>query len=201
MDKVTRKTTPNWHPPLWGTFVYYADYDLLSFAWLYQGGLRVPGYYHATQAVEKYLKALALSIIDPTGATETPRNKKWMHTHDLCELAKRCENPHPYYGQPNVKTQLQRFTEFDQLARYPWVKQNHGNGFNSADLPFYWDLVAHLRTDIPIELDDYPLGMGVRAFYHRRPSLPANEYLLADLNGSLEAVRSLFPAVNSLVRW
>jgi hypothetical protein len=31
-------------PPLWGNFVACADLDLLSFAWLYSGGMRVPGY-------------------------------------------------------------------------------------------------------------------------------------------------------------
>jgi HEPN domain-containing protein len=57
--------------PLWGNFIGYADWDLLAFGWLYLGGIRVPAYYHATQAVEKYLKALALSIIDPSVTTAT----------------------------------------------------------------------------------------------------------------------------------
>ena len=67
-------------PLLWGNFVYYADHDLLAFAWLYTDGLRVAGYYHATQAVEKYLKSIALSIIDPDGGAETEHTKK-MDTH------------------------------------------------------------------------------------------------------------------------
>jgi hypothetical protein len=52
-------------PPIWGSFILYADYDVLAFALLFQGGLHVASYYHATQAIEKYLKALALSIVDP----------------------------------------------------------------------------------------------------------------------------------------
>src|ERR1017187_5782772 len=105
-------------PPLWGSFVHYADFDLLSFAWLNAGGLRVPSYYHAVQAVEKYLKALALSILDPDGVKETASNKKWIITHDLEKLAKRCSVNFPFYGQPEIQAQLKRFSEFDQVARY-----------------------------------------------------------------------------------
>jgi HEPN domain-containing protein len=186
---------------LWGNFVYYADYDLLAFAWLYTGGLRVAGYYHATQAVEKYLKSLALSIIDPDGVAETEHTKKWIRTHDLCKLAKRCEHRHPHYGQPSVIAQLKRFTEFDQLARYPWVDQKHGNGFTSADVPVLCDLIAHLRIDIPIQRDDYPLGIAVRRFHHGSPEQAANKYLLSDLGGGLTALRQLFPGVERIVKW
>jgi hypothetical protein len=48
------------------------------------------------------------------------------------------------------------------LTRYPWVEQKHGNGFTDADVPLFWDLVFHLRTDIPIKTDDYMLGMLLR---------------------------------------
>jgi hypothetical protein len=44
--------------------VYYADYDVLAFACLLQGGLHVAAYYHAIQALEKYFKGLALSSIE-----------------------------------------------------------------------------------------------------------------------------------------
>jgi len=186
---------------LWGNFVFHADHDLLAFAWLYVGGLRVAGYYHATQAVEKYLKALALSLIDPSGPAETEHTRKWTHTHDLGKLAERCRHRYPHYGQPSVMAQLQRFTEFDQLARYPWVEQKHGNGFSSTDLPLFWDLVTHLRTDIPIQCDDYPLGMVVRGFHHGYPEHAANKYLLSDLGMAVMALRQLFPGVEKIVRW
>jgi HEPN domain-containing protein len=188
-------------PPLWGNFVFYADLDLLAFASLYQGGLRVAGYYHATQAVEKYLKSLALSIIDPNGVTETLKSKKWVRTHNLSALAERCKHRYPHYGQATVVTHLRRFAEFDQLARYPWAEQKHGNGFSSDDLPVFWDLILRLRTDIPIQLDDYPLGMVVRGFHHGSAAHPANKYLLSDLGGPLRALRRFFPDVEKIVRW
>jgi HEPN domain-containing protein len=180
-------------------FVHYADLDLLAFAYLWQGGLRVLGYYHAVQAIEKYLKALALSIIDPDGTVETPSTSKWLRTHDLSKLTERCEKQHPYYGQDRIKAILKRFTEFDQLARYPWVKQELGNGFTSADQPIYVELITHLRKDIPIQLDDYPLGIQVRGFHQGHP-----EYVpgfLSDLAPAVAALRTIFPDIKDLVRW
>jgi hypothetical protein len=105
------------HALLWGNFVAYADNDLLAFGWLFQGNLRVASYYHATQAVEKYLKALAISVADPGGASVTPTNSRWVRTHDLCELAEHCADHYPYYGEALVINRLKQFTEFDQLAR------------------------------------------------------------------------------------
>ena len=188
-------------PPLWGNFVFYADYDLLAFAFLYQGGLRLPAFYHGTQAAEKYLKALALSIIDPDGVTETPRTAKWIRTHDLSKLAQRCESKYSFYSKAAIKTVLQRFTEFDQLARYPWVKQEYGNGFNSTDLDVFTELIHRLRNDIPIHLDDYPLGMAVRGFHQAQPHHEANKYFLGDMTPSVAALRGFFPNVEALVRW
>jgi HEPN domain-containing protein len=103
--------------PLWANFVSYGDWDLLSFAWLYEGGLHVPGYYHATQAVGKYLKALVLSVLDPDGVHETVLNNAHMWTHDLEELAEMCLGRFPFYGQPEIVARLKRFSEFDQAAR------------------------------------------------------------------------------------
>jgi hypothetical protein len=71
--------------PLWGNSIYHADNDFLSFAWLYRGALIVHGFYHATQAIEKYFKGLALWIIDPNGDTETVRNNRWLLSHDLVD--------------------------------------------------------------------------------------------------------------------
>ena len=187
-------------PPLWGSFVAHADSDLLSFAWLHSGGLRVAGYYHATQAVEKYLKALTLSIMDPEGKTETTLNNRWLWTHDLAELAKECVPQFPYYGEPEVVARLKRFSEFDQAARYPWVPQKHGNGFTKEDIPLFWDLIRHLRTDIPIKKDDYMLGMLVRGHYQGQPDAKIDPQFLVS-PGCVVALQQMFPEVTSIVRW
>jgi HEPN domain-containing protein len=187
--------------PLWGNFVAYADQDLLSFAYLYSGGMRVPGYYHATQAVEKYLKALTLSIIDPDGETETALNNRWLHTHKLTDLAKRCAAQFPYYGEAEVMTRLTRFSEFDRVARYPWTRQSHGNGFTSADIPLLWDLIRRLRTDIPIKTDDYLSGMVVRGHHQGKPDAKADPYLVGDMQECSLALRRMFPDVDTIVRW
>jgi HEPN domain-containing protein len=186
--------------PLWGNFVSYADWDLLSFAWLYVGGLRVPGYYHATQAVEKYLKALALSIHDPDGVSETALNNRHLWTHDLEELANLCAGRFPFYRQPDILARMKRFTEFDQVARYPWTQQTLGNGFTSADVPLFWDLIQHLRMDLPIKVDDYILAMLVRGHHQGRPDASANAYMMAELGAGLAALRKMFPDVDKIVR-
>jgi HEPN domain-containing protein len=102
-------------PPLWGNFVDHADWDLLSFGWLYQGGLLVPAFYHATQAVEKYLKALTLSILDPNGEIETVLNNRWLRTHDLALLAERCAVKFSFYAKPEIVIQLKRFQSLIKL--------------------------------------------------------------------------------------
>jgi hypothetical protein len=188
------------HPPLWGNFVAYADWDLLAFAWLNEGGLRVPGFYHATQAVEKYLKALALSIPDPDGVTETPSNKKWLHRHELDKLAMRCAAKFPFYGNPEIQAQLKRFSEFDQRARYPWTKQELGNGFVSSDVPLLCDLVRHLRIDIPIKVDDYILGMLLRGHHQGHPDETSANLDDAELERCVAALRRIFPGVDAIVR-
>jgi len=186
---------------MWGNFIFHADHDLLAFPWLFCGGLRVAGYYHATQAIEKYLKSLALSVVDPNGVSVTSRNEKWIRTHDLSRLAERVKSHYPYYGQAPVAANLERFAEFDQLARYPWVTQKHGNGFTSADVPVLCDLIMHLRTDIPIQRDDYPLGVIVRGFHQGNPDQAANKHFISELSGAVKALRQLFPDVEKLVRW
>jgi HEPN domain-containing protein len=188
------------HPPLWGNFVGHADEDLLAFAWLWKGGLMLPAYYHATQAVEKYFKALCLSIIDPDGSKETAANKKWIITHDLGALAKRCQERFPYYGEPAVVTELQRLSEFDQATRYPWVPRKHGSGFSGDDLAVFCALISHLRTDIPIQVDDYLLGILIRGFHHANPAFAVNEYLLAQRKASVMALQQLWPDVKKIVR-
>jgi hypothetical protein len=190
--------------PLWGNFVFYADWDLLSFAWLYEGSLHLPGYYHATQAIEKYLKALALSILDPEGVTETAlskKNKEWILKHGLDKLALRCAERFPFYGQSEVQARLKRFTEFDQAARYPWVKQQLANGFTSSDIPLLCGLVRHLRMDLPIKVDNYILGILLRGHHQGHPETSANlQPLTEHTRGCVAALRRVFPDVDTIVR-
>jgi len=187
--------------PIWGSFVYHADQDVLAFSLLFQGGLHVQSYYHATQALEKYLKGLALSIVDPVGRTHPyPKHKRWLQDHDLARLAERCSKQFPYYGVPEVQAALKRFSEFDQLARYPWVKQKLGNGFTSADVPLICDLWIHLRTDIPIVIDDYPLGMIVRGHHHNHPEHRNDAWMMMH-RPAIVAARATVTQIEKMVRW
>lgn len=189
--------------PLWGNFVSYGDWDLLSFAWLYEGGLHVPGYYHATQSVEKYLKALVLSVLDPDGVHETVLNNAHMWTHDLDELAEMCLGRFPFYGQPDIVASLKRFSEFDQAARYPWAEKKLGKGFLSSVVPLLCDLVRHLRTDIPIKVDDYILGVLLRGYHQGKPETSTSAHvqsLLAQFGCCVAPLRHVFPDVDTIVR-
>jgi HEPN domain-containing protein len=120
-------------PPLWGNFIAHADEDLLAFGLLIRGRLHGLAFYHGVQAIEKYFKALVLSILDPAGTKETPSTQKWLKTHDLEKLANKCKDAFPFYGESGVLHNLKRFTEFDQASRYPWVEQVLGNGFSSDE--------------------------------------------------------------------
>jgi len=188
-------------PPIWGNFIYYADYDVLAFALLFQGGLHVASYYHATQAIEKYLKALALSVVDPPGRTHPyPQNKRWLQDHNLVRIAKRCADSFPYYGLAPVQTVLRKFSEFDQTTRYPWVEQNEANGFTSADIPMMCDLLLHLRNDIPITVDDYPLGIFIRGYHHNHPEIAVNAVLLSIQSPAVSAARAVIPQLSQMIR-
>jgi HEPN domain-containing protein len=188
--------------PIWGSFVYYADYDLLAFAWLFQGGLHIAAYYHGIQALEKYLKGLALSVIDPAGKTHPyPANQRWLQDHNLARLAKRCGKQYPYYATTQVQATLERFSEFDRLARYPWVKQAHGNGFTTEDAPVICELLFRLRTDIPLMSDDYPLGMFVRGHHQNHPEYRVNPSWATMHAPSLASVRKMIPQIDKMVRW
>jgi HEPN domain-containing protein len=187
---------------IWGSYIYHGDYDVLSFALLLQGGLLVPAYYHAAQAMEKYLKALALSIADPVGETHPiPQHKRWLKGHSLTDLADRCKVRFPYYGEAGAQAALGRFSEFDKAARYPWERQTLGNGFAGADIPLICELLVHMRADIPITFDDYPLGIFVRGHHHNRPECPVNPHLAALQAPAIDAARKMIPNINKMVRW
>lgn len=188
-------------PPLWGNFVYYADFDLLSFGLLMKGGMFVPAMYHGVQAVEKYFKALALSIVDAQGPTETTTKQKWLKSHDLLNFALRCREQHPYYIQPDITNHLRRFSEYDQAARYPWVNQQYGNGFSGTDIPILEDIVSHLRNDLPIIRDDYPLGMLVRGHHHQKPETKRQDLYDNLQQFSVVCLKEIFRDVDGLVRW
>jgi hypothetical protein len=85
----------------------------------------------------------------------------------------------PFYGQRRITSKLEQFSEFDQCARYPWVEQKYSNGFDSGEfLPVFWELTKQLRNDIPMPVDNYPLGLGIRGGFYREPTHEVNEYLL-----------------------
>jgi hypothetical protein len=184
-------------PPLWGNFIFYADNDLLAFGLLVRGGQLPLGLYHGVQAIEKYLKALVLSIIDPCGNQETPQTQQWIRTHDLEKLAKCCMQKFPHYSDPAVIANLKRFGEFDQATRYPWVNRSLGNGFSPEDIPVIGNMCRQLRNDLPIILDDYPLGMVERGYYHCDRSHALSPL---ECREAVEALRKVLPNLDEFVR-
>jgi hypothetical protein len=187
----------SFRPPLWGNFVFYADYDLLSFGLLIKGRMFVPAMYHGTQALEKYFKALALSVIDPLGTTETFNGNPWLRDHNLESFARRCGTQYSYYIQPDIIDHLRRFSEYDQAARYPWVNQQYGNGFSGDDIAVLEEIICHLRNDLPIVRDDYPLGMYVRGHHQLNTEsvFRSDDHLVV-----VNALREVFHNVDALVR-
>jgi len=188
-------------PPLWGNFIGYADEDLLSVGLLYSGGMILPALYHATQAVEKYFKALILSILDPDGKILTPERKKWLQIHDLEELASYCSGRFPYYNDEKVLENLRRFSEYDQATRYPWINRKHGNGFHGEDFRIFEDVLLQQRNDLPIHTDDYKLGIAVRGFHHHSPKLKVDTPSDKRREVAVKTLRKIFPRLDSFVRW
>ena len=190
---------PKLHPPLWGNFVAYADNDLLAFGLLVRGGLIPLGLYHGVQAIEKYFKAVVLSVIDPAGDRETPFTQPWIRTHDLNKLSAKCGETVAFYKEPDVLANLMRLREFDQATRYPWVHRTLGSGFDGNDVDVIADICKQLRNDLPIALDNYQLGMDVRGYYHgdRAALDPARAYRIRD---AVTALRSIVPSLSDFVR-
>jgi len=187
------------HPPLWGNFVAHGDEDLLAFGLLRRGNLNALAFYHSTQAIEKYLKALVLALLDPMGAVETPLTQRWLKIHDLVKLAEPCTKADSFYGQPDTRAHLKRFSEFDQVSRYPWTNQDMGNGFSSEDIPVVGEICQHLRKDLPIKCDNYELGMEVRGYFHgdRTKIHPAWD---RHSHEAVQALRSVLPNIEEFVR-
>lgn len=185
-------------PPLWGNFIAHADDDLLAFGLLVRGGLMTLGFYHGVQAIEKYLKALVLSIIDPAGTHATPKTQKWGGTHNLEKLAGQCQTKFPYYAEPGVIANLKRFTEFNEATRYPWVEQKLGNGFSGEDITVIGEMCKRLRQDLPISVDNYKLGMEVRGYFHgdRSKRDPAWRHYSHE---AVNALRAVLPDLKEFV--
>jgi HEPN domain len=189
--------------PLWGNFIHHADRDLLAFGLLAYAQMYPEAFYHGTQAIEKYLKALYLSIKDPDGHTATPETEKWIKGkdgHNLEKLAQKCGVKYSYYIQKDVLNHLRRFTEFDQLARYPWVDQKYGNGFTSADVSHFGEIACRLRNDIPIQIDNYMLGMEVREHFHNTEKSPHQAWPYYS-HQAVTALSCVMPDIKSFVRW
>jgi hypothetical protein len=192
----------SWRSPPWGSLVGYADYDLLAFAVLRQSGLLKVSFYHAAQALEKYLKALVISIVAPTARTSShPPYRKLLISHDLVGLAQICGGVYPYYTNTDVHNALSKFAGFDQATRYPWITKTMSNGFTTADIPLFSELFLHLRSDLPIVRDDYILGMSIRGHHHKHPELPAPALLTSTVGPAIAAARSVIPQIDEMVRW
>jgi HEPN domain-containing protein len=189
--------------PKWGLFIGHADDDLIAFAVLWANAplSRAP-FFHAQQAIEKYLKALVLSIGDPLGENLTPINTPWIKRHDLMALAERCAPEFPYYGDAATIEKLRFFNELNQGLRYPWVARN-GGSLSVKKVHWLEELVHHLRNDVPIVLDNYMLAMLVRGYFHQDPSVrfPQSEEVLPLYAPSIAALRATFDDLEGLVRW
>ena len=187
------------HCGAWGNFIAHADEDLLAFGLLIRGRLHRLAFYHGVQAIEKYFKALVLSILDPAGTKESPSTQRWLKTHDLEKLANKCKDAFPFYGESGVLDNLKRFTEFDQATRYPWVERVLGNGFCSDDISIIGGLCKQLRCDLPITRDNYKLGMEVRGYFHGDRSRRDELWELSS-DEAVAALRSVLPSLNEFVR-
>jgi len=190
------------HPPRWGNLVFHADHDFIAFGVLFVNGLFVESFYHGVQSIEKYLKALALTIYDPS---EVKTNEEWVSwlrnfSHDLEKLGNYCGQTYPYYIQKQTNSTLKRLSEFDQATRYPWVERSLGNGFSGADLPIFFAIIKNLRNNLPIKEDDYPLGIAVRGHHQFHPNVKIDNYFSKLLINTAKKIRTIFPGINDLVR-
>jgi hypothetical protein len=166
--------------PLWRQYVVNADDDVLAFAVLYEGRLMKHAFYFGTQAIEKYLKALALSIIEREGGDTSPKANPWLTNHPLVSLANHCAKVRPFYTELETRRILNRFSEYDITARYPRPKWK----FTTEDRPILERLLREIRKDLPIELDVFPLALAL--VYTR--GVPTDTFLPA---GAVEVMRNM----------
>jgi hypothetical protein len=188
----------------YGNFVFHADYDFMAYCSLLNSMLMVEAYYHGVQAIEKYLKALAYTIYDPTGTLTIKELVRWIRktfSHDLIKLANFCASSFSFLSDPIVVGHLERFKEFDQACRYPYVDRTLGNGFISTDAKVIFDLIKNIRTSLPIQKDDYPLGITIRGHFYDDPAAVINNYMINANKSAIDSVRGNFPDMDDLVFW
>ena len=190
--------------PRWGSMVFNADMDVVAGGVLISKWFLVEGYYHWTQALEKYLKALCLTIFDPD---ETKSMEEWVKFlmdrkmgHNLLNLARYCADTFPVYGDQEIMDDLARFSSFDQATRYPWVKNEPAEGFSGKDIAVFFELIRQLRNDLTIEKDDYPLGILLRGYHHGDPNKTISAPQFAIQRKAVLELKEFFPDLDSLAR-
>lgn len=190
-------------PPRWGNLVYHADHDFIAFGILLDAGLIVEGYYHGVQSIEKYLKALALTIYDPS---QLKSNEEWInwlkkYSHNLEKLGNYCGSNFPYFKEQNTNETLRRFSEFDQATRYPWVEKTLGKGFTGSDIPIFFNIIKNARNSLPILIDDYPLGIYVRGHHYENVNHKIDSPISQPIINSVKKIKRIFPEIEKLVRF
>jgi hypothetical protein len=192
----------SWKPELWGNFIGAADRDVLAVGVLVYSENLGLAIYHGVQAVEKYLKALCLSIRDPTGLHVTPESAgmQWIKTHNLGNLAANCASIGDFYNLDSTKSNLERFTECDQRVRYPWAKVDLSGLISSEDITLLLDYIKQIRNDIPITYDDYFLGLAIRDGISHRNSTIQYEIGLGTAF-AVSKLREIRPDLDDFVKW
>ncbi len=191
---------------MWGNFIGHADIDLIAAAVLYVNDCWEPAHYHAQQAVEKYIKALAIAIADPDGTSTYEEHKSWCEGwagHDLVKLATRCGVADPYYTEPATTAVLEKVQEWSTATRYPWVETEHYRK-SMYDLREIEPIVRQVRgVDLPLVRDDYWLSIVVRGRHHLPPHEPVlNRGGWQDVRKrQLDALNAVFSDVRAFVRW
>lgn len=186
-------------PTPWGNFINHADYDVLAYALLMGGGLFIQSFYHGTQAIEKYMKALIWSQNESISSEEFLKNHSH---HKLSKLANVLKQYFPFYGEEAVISKIKILEEYDQATRYPFVTTKYSNGFKSSELFNINKLILRLRNDLPITRDDYILGMTIRGCHQGKPENKLSKSMLNYMEKAISEVRVIFgKEVNELVRW
>jgi len=191
------------NPPRIGNLIGYADEDVISTAILFQKGALEHAYYHAVQALEKYLKVLAICIFDKNFEKSDDDWVKFLkkYSHNLSKLGGYCSHDHPFFAQKDTIVELEKYSEYDQATRYPWVEMNKSNGFSSEEIKTFFKLLKELRNNIPINVDNYALGIMVRGYSHKdlkKKMINSPIFLLQ--RQALGDLIKTFPKIDELVR-